>query len=167
MGKADPDKGWFLAVLSTVVPWRACRSLLQVTTQMWKALSCHTNWSLKSCSLAHWELVLSSPREHHMEPNTTAPGAMLFCVNSGWSSISNSGNSSLSGHSQSQSSGLTSGGLTFCPGYKNRHGIKHSCKYLGVRESRLQTQHSSKERTCNTDVMKPATWPGSFLSAKR
>lgn len=125
--------------------------------------------SLKSCSIAHWELLLSSSREHRMEPNSRAPGAMLFCVNSGWSSISSSGNSSFSlpGHSQPQSSGLTTRGLTFCPGYRIRHGMKCSSKHPRDKETRLQTQHSSKERTCNADATNPATWPGPVLSAKR
>lgn len=121
----------------------------------------HKLISLKSCSIAHWELVLSSSREHHTDPNTRAPGAELFFISSGWSSIPSSGNSSFSlpGHSQPQSSGLTT--EAFCPGYKFRHGIKCSSKHPRVRETRLQTQHSSKERTCNADAMNPAT----FLSA--
>lgn len=125
--------------------------------------------SLKSCSIAHWEVVLSSAREHWKEPNTRAPGAKLFGINSGRSSIPSSWNSSFSlpGHSQPRSSGVTTRVLTFCPGYKIRHGIKCSSKYPRVRETRLQTQHSSKERTCNADAMKPATWPRPFISAKR
>lgn len=172
------EKAWGRQILIRDDFWQcwvlSCHGGLVTLFSRWQP-KCKRLWaaiqiiSLKSCSVAHWELVLSSPREHCMEPNTTAPGAMLFCINSGWSSIPSSGNSSfsLSRHSQPQSSGLTTRGLTFCPGYKIRHGIKHSCKYPRVRETRLQTQHSSKEKTCNADVMNPATWPGPFLSAKR
>lgn len=56
---------------------------------------------------------------------------------------------------------LRAEGLTFCPGYKIRHGMKSSCKYPRVRRTRLQLQHLSKERTCNADVNEPDQGPSS------
>lgn len=119
--------------------------------------------SPKSCSVARQVLVLSSTREHCTKLNTAALGVTHFCIYSGRSSIPSSRSSSISlaGHSQPHPHWLRAEGLTFCPGYKIRHGMKSSRKYPRVRRTRLQLQHSSTERTCNADVNEPDQGPSS------
>ena len=105
--------------------------------------------------------MLSSPIQHRSELKTAALG-VLFHIYSGQSiPISGSSSISLAGHSQPQPPWLRVGRLTFCPCYKIRRGMKCSRKYPRVGGTRLQSQHSSKERTFNADVNEPDQGPSS------